>query len=234
MQIAASDGHQLTVIKKLQDGADFNAKLLVPRKVCKIIQKCLPKTGMMDLAFTEYKYQKDDKAKKEYKQYAVGTFVVCLDEKDPNHTLFVRFRDASMDGRYPNYQSVIPPTYTYFLEFNRISLLKSVNRLIHFSNDSGMLVFNFNPNKMTISAECKDFEMGASEELPCELTSPVFEGPELKVGFKGCIIASLLKRMVSERVLMSFRNNIGACIMEPQPQPDVEDLTFLIMPMLCD
>jgi DNA polymerase-3 subunit beta len=234
MQIAASDGHQLTVIKKIQDGADFNAKLLVPRKVCKIIQKCLPKTGMMDLAFTEYKYEKEVGTEKEHKQKAVGAFTVCLDEKDANHTLFVRFRDAAMDGHYPNYQSVIPPTFTYFLEFDRISLLKSVNRLMHFSNDSGMLVFNFNPNKMTISAECKDFEMGASEELPCELTSPVFEEPELKVGFKGCIIASLLKRMVSERVLMSFRDSIGACIMEPQPQPDVEDLTFLIRPMLCD
>lgn len=235
MQIAASDGHQLSVIKKFQDGADFTAKLLVPRKVCKIIQKCLPKTGMMDLVFTEYKYKKDEGTDESHEQKAVGMFTACLDENDANHTLFVRFRDAAMDSRYPNYMSVIPPKFTYFLECDRIALLKSVNRLMHFTNDSGMIVFNLNPDKMTISAECKDFEMGASEELQCEFTAPGISlsfKPELKVGFKACIVASLLKRMTSERVLMSFIDSSRACILEPESQPDVEDLTFLMMPMI--
>ncbi len=231
MQIAASDGHQLTVIKKQQKGSNFTAKLLVPRKVCKIIQKCLPKTGMMDLSFTEYKYKEDEGTEEIHEQKSVGAFTVCLDENDVNHTLFVRFRDEAMDCRYPNYQSVIPPTFTYFLECDRISLLKSVNRLMHFTSVSGMIVFNLNSQKMTLSAECPDFEMGASEELPCEFTAPHAE-PKLKVGFRGCLVASLLKRLVSESVCMSFRDSASACIMEPKPQPDVEDLTFLMMPML--
>lgn len=230
LQVAASDGHQLTVIKKLQDGADFNAKLLLPRKVCKIIQKCLPKTGVMELNFTEYKYEKDDIKKEEHIQDSVGTFTAYLDEDDIDHTLYVRFRDPAMDSRYPKYQSVIPQNFNYYLELDRIDLLKSINRLIPFTNDSGMLTFYMTPEQLTISAQDKDYEMGASEELPCEFTS----GQNLRMGFKGRNMASLLKRMNTERVYMNIVDSSCACIMQPKPQPDVEDLTFLMMPMLCN
>lgn len=228
MQIASSDGHQLTVIQKNQDGADFTAKVLLPRKVCKIIQKCLPKTGMMDLNFTEYKHECNEKQDTIFEQEAVGAFTASLDENDPIHTLFVRFRDEAMDSRYPNYMSVIPPEFKISMECDRVDLLKSVNRLIRFTSPSGMLVFYIKQDKITISAEDKDFEIGASEELPCEVTS----SKELKIGFKGSTVASILKRVTSSRIFMQFIDSSRACVIQPQPQSNVEDLTFLMMPML--
>lgn len=232
--VAASDGHQLTVVKKHQEGVDFNAKFLLPKKVCQIIQKCLPKTGIMDLAFTEYKYEKDDIKKEEYIQKSVGAITVNVNEKDANHTLFIRFRNEGMDSRYPNYNSVIPIDYYYFLDCDRLQLLKSVGRMMQFACSNGMVVLNISPEKMTISADDHNYEVGANEELPCKFSSPHLKFPELKVGLKGWIVASLLRRMTSERVCMSFVDSTHPCIMQPKPQPDVEDLTFLIMPMLCN
>lgn len=230
--IAATDGHQLTVISKHQEDVVFNAQLLLPRKVCHIIQRCLPKTGMMDLAFTEHTYSHDEDTNKEHFQKSVGAITINVNADDPNHTLFIRFRNEGMDSRYPKYQSVIPSEFYYFLECDRLQLLKSISRLIPFTYSSGMVVFSLSPEKMTISASDHDYEVGANEEFPCQFSSPHLKFPELKIGLKGYMVASLLRRMTSERVSLSFVDVARACIMQPKPQPDVEDLTFLMMPML--
>ena len=187
---------------------------------------------MMDLSFTEHSYKKDETTGIEHIQKSVGAITVCLDDKDANHTLFIRFRDEGMDSRYPNYQSVIPPKFNYFMECNRLQLLKSVNRMIQFTCVSGLTALNLSPDKMTISANDSDFGIGANEVLPCQFKSPLLSFPEMKIGLKCSIVASILKRITSERVCFSFIDSTQACIIQPKPQPEVEDLKFLIMPML--
>lgn len=235
LNIAASDGHQLAIIEKEeQDGVDFEARLLLSRKVCEIIRTCLPKTGMMELGFTEYRYG-DTGTENEYEQKALGCFTVNLDEEDPYHILFVRFRDYAMDSRYPNYMSVVPTSVNYKMECDRKQLLKSINRVVQFANHRfRMLRFTLVSDKMKLSADDNDFEVGACEEMPCRFKLlkgvDLYKG-EMRVAFRGDSIASILQRITTEKVVISYVDSSRACIIQPDPQPSVEKVTFILMPM---
>lgn len=214
LNIVASDGHQLTLIEKILDESIFDAKLLLPRKMCDIIRKCLPNTGMLGLSFTENK--------------AVGVLSVQMDSDDPSHYLFIRFRDCEMDSRYPNYLSVIPSSFDYFITCDRKQLLKSVNRMLNFVNPMKVIRFSINEEKLSLSCGYKDDEVGANEEIPCS-----FDGPQPKFSFalNGINCASILKRISSNQVRINCVDSNTACIFEPEPQPSVESVKFLLMPM---
>jgi len=227
--VVASDGHQLTIIEKELEGA-FDARLLIPRKVCNIISKCLPSTGMMELRFTEqnYKLIETKSLNEERIQKSVATFTVQMDEDDPDHILFVRFRNECMDSRYPNYASVIPEEFNHYMTCDRKKTLKSINRMLQFANLSGMLRFQIEEDKVSITCSDSDSEIGADEQIPCTFTGLL---PKLGIAFRGSTYASILKRITSENVRISYVDSFAPCIFEPEPQPGVENIRFLLMPM---
>ncbi len=224
LKVAASDGHQLVVVEKEMAEVDYDAKLLLPRDVCTIIQRALPRTGMLSLQFTE--------EKPEINQKAAGMFNVQLSDDDPTHKLHVWFTYLAMGSRYPNYESVIPSHFNYVVECERKELLKSVNRLSLFApTTSRALVFNVKQDKMEISTQDSDMEVSANEELPCSLQCPDAGPQTLRIGYQCNHLASLLKRLPGDKISLSMEDGWRPGIFAPVPQPNVEKLTFLLMPM---
>lgn len=238
MRIAGSDAYQLTIITRVQKGAEFKGLALLPRKVCAILHASLPRTGMMEFKFQEFHHHKDDQKKEECYRKAMGHVTVHLGgETDPAHVLHIYYVNGGMNDKYPRYMSVVPTSFNYKLVVDRKNLLKTINRMIAFANQrSGQFRLSIKPDQMELSCSDKEMEAGAMETLDCEFTttdnnSDLYK-PELLVGIRGSMVASVLKRLNAEKVEWNFRDPSAASIISPMPQPDVENISVLMMPSL--
>ena len=78
-----------------------------------------------------------------------------------------------------------------------------------------------------------DFSLAGEETLPCECQK--HDGKpmtSLRVGFTAPSLAATLKAIPSEKVCFRFIDASHACIILPAPQPDMEEITMILMPMI--
>ena len=136
-----------------------------------------------------------------------------------------------IEGRYPNYGSVIPTTFSKEFTINRISLIKSLDRLSQFTGTSGLIRFELTQaiktDTLKMAAEDKDFSLQATEILPC-----TYAGDTLKIGFQDFRLLRTLRNIASTDVVFNIVDHTRAIIITPTIQPDSEEITMLIMPML--
>lgn len=216
---AASDGHKLVRIRKQSIKDERPVEFVFPKKVINILLKMLPKTGFVDIWFNEYDYTwKPD----EHKGEPTPAYA-CLMSIDGTELLF-----RPIPGRFPNYNSAIPTTFSKELTIDRKQLLKSIERLSQFANDSsGLITFNLNPTRLMMQAEDKDFATQGSEVLPCN-----YSGEVCRVGFKDVTLIQTLRNSVAPDMIFKGIDSSRAFIIEPSVQPDSEEITMLLMPML--
>ena len=56
----------------------------------------------------------------------------------------------------------------------------------------------------------------------------------LRIGMKAVNVSQTLKVLSTEKVTFLFLDQSRAVLIQPQPQPDNEEITMLLMPMLCN
>lgn len=217
LTLAASDGHQLVRLRTAVKTGGDPARFVIPRKVVDILRRILPKTGRADFYFKEYGDG----------QRAVGQFSVEVDH-DENRWVSLAF--YGIDGRYPNYNSVIPASHNICVTVDRRGLVRSIDRLTLFANCSSLLgVFRVTASRLEMKADDTDFGLSGEEHVDCETT-----GCPLPLSF--CLqlprVVSLLRRLTAGKVKMKLVDQTRPVILEPEPQPDVEEVTMLLMPML--
>ena len=210
----ASDGHKLVRLRKHSITTNKPVRMVWPRKVVTTLLKILPKTGFVDLWLRIELVE----ATNEYQVL----FARLLVEDGPE--IFFK----PIDGRYPNYESVIPTTHCIEFTADRKNLIKSVERISQFTNDSsGLIVFHLKDNSLTMTGEDKDFETKADETLPVK-----YGGNFLKMGFKDITVIKTLRNVVSNEITVKGKDSSQAFTFEPTVQPDNEEILMLLMPML--
>lgn len=212
-----SDGHRLARIRKSpMMKYERPVDMIMPRQVVSILQAVTPKTGFVEMAFNEYIPQ--DLNSKEKIPAAVCT--ICMNG--------MRIVFIPINGKYPDYIRVIPTRFSFDFSVNRQALIKSLERLITFANDSTKLVtITLSNGFMSMAADDKDFETKANENIPCE-----YIGNKFRIGFKIPFLLSILKNLTVPDITFSIVDEFGAVIIAPKPQPDSEEITMLIMPIL--
>ena len=225
---AASDGHVLVrVRKKPMKYHVFGDKIAVtsfimPKRIAQILQRVLPKTGDVDI---DYQEEKKETVKVGVEKTRKAQCLITID-----NNMTIAFTPT--DGRYPNYCSVIPEHNQYEMLIDRRELTKSLDRLVLFANDSNKLVrMTISSDRLRLNASDNDFELEGNELLPCE--SNLDEPVTMKIGMKATTLSKTLKTMSTQKVAIHIQDSSRAVIINPQPQPDNEELTYLIMPMLC-
>ena len=228
----SSDGHKLVRVRKnpvTHNGIPFQFSLVLPSRVVNTLLRILPATGDVDFYYQPPLFEEKGKDKTKLPtRYA--TACVTVDDR-----LTLGFRPV--DGRYPAYWSVIPE-YHHFVELcvDRLSLIKSVDRLSFFTPPSEMLRLNISADTLRLNAEDADLEMYGEESLPCVCKAndgkPM--SPLAAIGMKCGSLSQTLKSLTSEKVCVRIISPSTAIIIQPAPQPDTEELTMLLMPMLCD
>ncbi|MBP3758128.1 MAG: DNA polymerase III subunit beta [Prevotella sp.] len=203
LAIVASDGHKLVRNKNYSIKSETPAAFILPKKPATLLKNVLQRDG--------------------------GDVVIRFDERNAE----VKFGDNMLscrliEGRYPNYNSVIPTDNPNQITIDRKSLIGALRRVLPFASDSSQLIrFHVEMGKLTISAEDIDFATSAKEELACE-----YNGMPMSIGFKGTSLTEILNNLDSNDVVVELADPSRAGLIVPSEQPDNEEVLMLIMPML--
>ena len=134
-----------------------------------------------------------------------------------------------IDGKYPNYEAVIPKENPNKLTVDRASFLNSVRRVSIFSSKTTHQIrLKMAGTELNISAEDLDFSNKADERLSCD-----YQGDDMQIGFNSRFLSEMLSNLNSDEVLieMSLPNRAG--ILTPIDGTDEgEQITMLVMPVM--
>lgn len=203
LAIVASDGHKLVRNRNFTIKSDVPASFILPKKPANLLKNILTKDG--------------------------GDVTIKFDER----MAVLSFTDGVLscrliEGRYPNYNSVIPQQNPNQITVDRRSLLGAIRRVLPFASDSSQLIrFHVSEGNMELTAEDIDFSTNAKESLTCE-----YSGMPMSIGFKGSNMVEILNNLSSDDVVIELADPSRAGVVVPGTQPDNEDVLMLVMPML--
>lgn len=133
-----------------------------------------------------------------------------------------------IEGRFPNYEAVIPKDNNICINVNRNEFVSALKRVLPMSNNTSELVsLKFTPQMLNIGAVDFDFSKSANESLSCD-----YNGSEMVVGFKGSMLLSILQNIDCDGVSMRFQSPQRAALFIPSSQGENTIYTSLLMPML--
>lgn len=202
LAIVASDGHKLVRSKNFTIKSESPSAFNLPKKPASLLKNILSKDG-------------DDA-------------IIKFDDRSAE----IQFTDGVMrcrliDGRYPNYNSVIPNNPNE-VTVDRRGLQSALRRVLPFASESSQLIrFHIESGRFEVSSEDIDFSTSAKEQLSCE-----YNGSPISIGFKGSSLMEILSNLTSDNIIIKLADPSRAGIIVPAEQPENEDILMLIMPML--
>lgn len=141
------------------------------------------------------------------------------------------FTFLMVEGKYPNYMSVIPQDAPYSLTADRQALLKALRNVAHFTNDSSRLVKLTMLSNQTMELRGEDFDFSTEATDRIAIDYPA--GRDMTLGVKADSIIDELSRIIEPRVTMHFTDPSRAVTFTPiDPLYQGEEITMLLMPML--
>ncbi|MEE4257051.1 MAG: DNA polymerase III subunit beta [Bacteroidales bacterium] len=134
-----------------------------------------------------------------------------------------------IDGKYPNYEAVIPTDNPNKLTVDREALLNSIRRVAIFANQSTHQVrFKVSGKELILSAEDIDFSNEAKERLTCS-----YEGEDMEIGFNSRFLQEMLNNIDSDEIIIEMSAPNRAGILHPlEGESEAEDLLMLVMPVM--
>jgi DNA polymerase-3 subunit beta len=204
LTFVATDAHKLVKYSRTDVTADQTAEFIMPKKPLNLLK------GILGGSDSEVTIEYND-------ANAKFTF--------DNVVLVCRL----IDGKYPNYEAVIPKENPNKLTVDRASFLNSVRRVSIFSSKTTHQIrLKMAGTELNISAEDLDFSNKADERLSCD-----YQGDDMQIGFNSRFLSEMLNNLSSNEVLieMSLPNRAG--ILTPIDGTDEgEQVTMLVMPVM--
>ena len=204
LTFVATDAHKLVKYTREDVAADQVAEFIMPKKPLNLLKGIL--AGSDDAVTIEYN-----------ESNAKFTF--------ENSVLICRL----IDGKYPNYEAVIPKENPNKLTIDRMQFLNSVRRVSIFSNKTTHQIrLKIAGAELNISAEDIDYSNKAEERLTCD-----YQGDDMQIGFNSRFLTEMLNNLGASEVQleMSLPNRAG--ILTPVDGLDQgEQVTMLVMPVM--
>jgi DNA polymerase-3 subunit beta len=200
----ATDAHKLVKYRRTDSKAGHPASFILPKKPLNVLKNLM--AGLEDAVNVEYN--------KTNASFTFGTTtVVC----------------RLIDGKYPNYEAVIPKVNPNKLTIDRSSLTGALKRVSIYSNKATHQVrFKIAGSSLLISAEDIDFSNAANERLTC-----TYVGEDLEIGFNSKFLLDMLNNLESDEIdlEMSAPNRAGIITPSKRENPS-EDVLMLVMPVM--
>ena len=198
LQAVATDGHRLSWASLAVPGSYTRQEVILPRKTVLELGKLL----------------------------ADSDEPVTLDIL----AIQVRFRFGNVelvskvvDGKFPDYNRVIPSGYTKLLELDRLELLSALQRAAILSNEK------FRGVRVVLSdGELKIICTNAEQEEAEEVLEVPYKGDSLDIGFNITYLLDVLQNLDSERVRLGFGDAKSSALVS---MPDRDDYKYVVMPM---
>jgi len=134
-----------------------------------------------------------------------------------------------VEGKYPNYEAVIPKENPNKLTIDRGLLLNSVKRVSIFANKTTHQVnLKLAGSSLNISAEDLDFANKADEKLTCS-----YSGEDMEIGFNSRFLIEMLNNIDTEEVIIEMSDPSRAGIILPSDSEATdENILMLVMPVM--
>ena len=204
LTFVATDAHKLVKYTREDVSADAVAEFIMPKKPLNLLKGIL--AGSEEHVTIEYN---DSNAKFTFN----NSELVC----------------RLIDGKYPNYEAVIPKENPNKLIIDRTQFLNSVRRVSIFSNKTTHQIrLKIAGAELNISAEDIDYSNKAEERLSCD-----YQGDDMQIGFNSRFLTEMINNLNADNVQleMSLPNRAG--ILTPiDGLDDGEHVTMLVMPVM--
>lgn len=199
----ATDAHKLVKYSRADVTATENANFIMPKKPLGVLKSIL---STLDESVT-IEFNNSN---------AVFSF--------ENYIISCRL----IDGKYPDYERVIPKDNPSKLIIDRSLLLQSVKRVATFSNKTThQIVLKISGTELNISTQDVDYSNKADERLSCN-----FEGEDIQIAFNSRFLSEMLGILQSATVQFELSTPVRAGILKPiEGLEDGEDILMLAMPV---
>ena len=201
--MVASDGHKLVRNKSFSVVSNEKAAFILPKKPSTLLKNLLPKEQ--------------------------GDVTISFDDSNALFTLEnYQMNCRLIEGRYPNYNSVIPQNNPHKAIVDRASFISALRRVSVFSSQASSLIkLSLDENAIVISAQDMDFSTSAEETLVCQ-----YDGKPMSIGFKSSFLIEILNNMTAQNVVIELADPSRAGVIVPEEQEENEDILMLLMPMM--
>ncbi|MDD2559699.1 MAG: DNA polymerase III subunit beta [Bacteroidales bacterium] len=207
----ASDAHKLAKLTNVSfhgeapaEGEEAKAStLIIPKKPASVLKNILPKES------------------EEVK--------IIFDE---NNALFM-MSDYTMlsrllEGRFPNYNAVIPRNNPYTVLVDRLSFLNALKRVSVCADPANNLIkLEIKSNNILITAQNIDFSTSAEENVECQ-----YDSEPLNLGFKALFLIDIVSNITTPEILLKLADPSRAGLILPSENEEDEELLMLLMPMM--
>lgn len=146
---------------------------------------------------------------------SIGAMKVCINNE-------TNIYNGLMLGKFIEYESLLPKTWTTSVKINRMTFISAVERSSIFSRFvNNLVVMRLSDEGMKLSV--KSEQGNVDDVVPMEL-----EGAPLTLGFNNRYLMEMLKNINETDIFMHFNTNISPCIVVPK---EGDDFYYLVLPM---
>ena len=199
----ATDAHKLVRYKRKDASAESIASFILPKKPLNQLKNVLPDDAEVTIEYDQtnafFSYE--------------SVYLVC----------------RLIDGKYPNYDAVIPKDNPNVLTIDRAPFINSIRRVSLYANQSTNQVrLKISGKELTLSAEDIDYANEAKERLTCN-----YEGEDIEIGFNSKFLMDMLNNIDSSEVKLEMSAANRAGILVPvDPENVTEEILMLVMPVM--
>ena len=201
--IVASDGHKLVRCRDYSVTGAEKSAFILPKKPATLLKNLLGKEAQDEVA-VEFDGR--------FATFDLGEYKLV---------------SRLFEGRYPNYNSVIPQNNPHKLTVDRAALISTLRRVAIFSSQASLIKLHLEDNKVVISAQDTDFSTSAEESIACS-----YEGASMNIGFRASFLIDILNNTPGQDVIIELADPSRAGVVVPAEQVDKQELLMLLMPMM--
>ncbi len=205
LTFVATDAHKLVRYRRMDVKSDAAASFIVPKKPINQLKNIL--AGRADEpVHVEFNNTNASFTFGEYK-------LIC----------------RLIEGRYPNYEAVIPTTNPNKLIVDRQLLNAAIKRVAIFSSKATHQIrFKINGQELVLTAEDLDYSNEAKERLTCN-----YSGENMEIGFSSKFFQEMLANLSQNEIQLEMSAPNRAGIITPVDNQNAdEDILMLLMPVM--
>ena len=199
----ATDAHKLVRYRRTDSKATGSSSFILPKKPLNLLKSNLHGDEDVELEYNE--------------SNAIFSFkdivLVC----------------RLIDGKYPNYEAVIPKENPNVLTIDRAQFLSSIKRVSIFANKTThQIKLKLAGSELSLSAEDLDFNNEANERLTCN-----YDGDDMEIGFNSRFLMEMLNNLDTTEVRLEMSEPSRAGLLMPAVNDNKdEDVLMLVMPVM--
>lgn len=200
LRTVATDGHRLALCEsRFEQGNGITSQIILPRKAILELSRLLSDSDN-DISI----------------------------ELSNNHIRIhfdngVVFTSKLIDGRFPDYQRVLPSQKTEIATAERIELKQALLRASILSNEKYRGIrFKISENSLELLAH------NPEQEEAEEMVEVLYSGPELTIGFNVGYLTDVLNVIDTDNVKIALVDSNSSCLITAD---DNEDCKYVVMPM---